>query len=178
MLLPAGTTVSPSACSPTFPLATRAGWSTPPPASRWLSTPDGARAEINVGASPFRRHYQGIRRKFVPYASLFVFYRREVSRLDRWRFSLYGGPGYSLRDYQEDNFKTMVGGPSASEGVCADFFLGRSVSFTSRHPEQTDRFLQVKLSCNQLFNAKQGKIVPSINLSAGLWFQSSDIKRK
>ncbi len=135
-------------------------------------------AEINVGASPFRRHYQGIRRKFVPYASLFVFYRRVVSRLDRWRFSLYGGPGYSLRDYQEDNFKTMVGGPSASEGVCADFFLGRSVSFTSSHPEQTDRFLQVKLSCNQLFNAKQGKIVPSINLSAGLWFQSSDIKRK
>ncbi len=135
-------------------------------------------AEVNIGASPFRRHYLGMQRSLVPYASLFAFYRRDVSRMDRWRFSLYGGPGYSLRLFRENDHNFAVGGLSASEGVCADFFLGRSVSFGTRHREQTDRFLQFKLSCNQLFNAKQGTIVPSINFSAGLWFQSTDIKRK
>ena len=138
----------------------------------------GFQAEINVGASPFRRHYLGLNRKLVPYMSAFTLYRGEVARNDKWRFSLYGGPGYSTRNFEEYDTRKPVGGLSFCGGVCADFLLGRTVSLSSRHPEQSNRFLQFKLSCNQMYNSRQRKVVPSVNLSAGLWFQSTSIKRK
>ena len=138
----------------------------------------GFQAEVNVGASPFKRHYYGLNNRWVPYVSVFTLYRGELFRIDKWRFSLYGGLGYSTRSYVQNDARISVGGLSLCEGICTDFLLNRLINLSGPRPEQTNRFLQFKLSCNQLYNSRQQQFVPSVNLSAGLWFQSTSIKRK
>ena len=138
----------------------------------------GFQAEVNVGASPFKRHYLGLSGNWVPYVSVFTLYRGELFRKDKWRVSLYGGPGYSSRSYVENDERISVGGLSLCEGICTDFLLNRLVTLSGPRPEQTNRFLQFKVSFNQLYNSRQRNTVPSVNLTAGLWFQTTSIKRK
>lgn len=138
----------------------------------------GFQVEAAIGVSPFRNRYLGLRSRIVPYAGVFAMYRRELFREGPWRFSVYGGPGYSIRMFNHEVLRTKVGGVSLCEGVCADYYLGRSVIFSTGSPEQLDRYMQFKLSFNQMYNARQQKMVPSVNLTAAILFQGSGIKRR
>lgn len=137
---------------------------------------NGFQVEAGVGASLFRNRYVGLQRNVVPYIGVFAMYRRELFREGPWSFSVYGGPGYSTRLF--DGMRLTVGGVSLCEGICADLYLGRSVILSVQHPEQNDRFLQLKLSLNQMYNAAQRKMVPSVNLTAAIRFQGSAITRR
>ena len=139
---------------------------------------NGFQVEAAIGVSPFRNRYVGLRSQIVPYVGVFALYRRELFSEGSWRFSVYCGPGYSVRVFNQETFRTKVGGVSLCEGVSADYYLGRSVIFSTAYPEQVDRFLQFKLSFNQIYNALQQKLVPSVNLTAVILFQGSGINRR
>ena len=139
---------------------------------------NGFQIEAGMGFSAFKRRYMGMNRNAVPYMAVFATYRREMIREGEWRFSLYGGAGYSALLHGHRDTRTTVGGPSLCEGVCADYYLGRSVFFSTGYPEQVDRFLRLRVSFNQMYNTLQQKLVPSVSLTAAILFQGSGIKRR
>ena len=133
-------------------------------------------AEVDFGLSSYRLHLYGLRDKTIPYVGAFVYFRQELAATDRLCISLFGGPGYAARLLDRDEYRVRVGGPALREGVSADLHLRRDISLGVRHPEQTDTFLQLRLAFGQLYNSSQHLVVPSLNLAAGLYFQSRGIK--
>jgi len=138
----------------------------------------GLGVQAQFGYAPFRREYMDVRQTAAPYASALVQYRKEISTRGRWHFSLQGGAGFAGRIFENAGQRVLVGGPALSEGISADFYAGRIVALSYGHPEQSDRFVQVKLSCNQLYNVRRKTVFPAINLSVGYGFQTHSIRRR
>jgi hypothetical protein len=136
----------------------------------------GARAQ--VGISFLRKRYLDLRQPFVIYFDVFGLYRREVLASGKMHLSVQGGPGIAARLFEANGENFLVGGPALDEGLILDLYSGRAVALSNGHPEQSDRFWRFTLSCNQLYNIRQNKVFPALNLSAGLWFQSRSITRR
>ena len=134
--------------------------------------------EFNLGMGFYRLQLYDLIRKPVPYLSLFAAYRRELLDAGKWRMSLYGGPGFTLRRFQHiDNSLKTVGGPALCEGICADLHTGRNIIFGVPKPIQSDSFVRLKLSLSQTYNLAQKKVVPAVTFSAGIHFQNHAIDR-
>ena len=134
------------------------------------------RAEIDYGLSLYRHRPYDFLDKPVPYIGVFAQYNRELIQTGRLRLLLSGGPGYTTRAFDHLDYRQYVGGPAFTEGLSTDLHLHRNVSFSNSRPEQSDTFLQLKLSFCQTFNLAQQLIIPSVNISAGIYFQGRSIK--
>lgn len=140
--------------------------------------------DASVGSSSFKRKYYGLdgawmNKKVVLTFCLSLGYGREITSSGPWHLSASAGPCYGARMFSfEGNEATPLGGIGLSEGVCLDYRFRRTLSFGTRHPEQSDAMLRLRLYADQIWNGRQRNIIPSVNLAVGLHFENRSLSRR
>ena len=140
--------------------------------------------DASIGNSTFRREYYGLNgawmsRKGVLTFCLSASYSRDLVVSGPWRLSASAGPCYGVRLFSfEGNEAAPLGGPGLSEGIALDYRFHRTLSFSTRHPEQSDVSVRLRLYTDQIWNGRQRNIIPSVNLGVGLHFDNRSLSRR
>ena len=146
--------------------------------------PSSLLIDASVGLNAFKRHYYGLEGSWINHSMassvcLSVQYGRELAAAGPWRLSAGAGPCYSARIFNYNrNAAYTIGGIGLSEGLCADLLFRRAMIFSSRRPERSDAYLRLRLYSDQIWNGPLKNIIPTVNLSVGLHFDSRSISRK
>ncbi len=137
-----------------------------------------------LGIHSFKRRYYGLEgsrmnSRLVSSACLSVQYGLALLTDGPWRLSASAGPCYSARFFNYDGKNVYpLGGIGLSEGISADYSFRRTMIFSTRRPECSDGALRIRLYCDQAWNGPQKNIIPTVNLSVGLHFDSRSISRQ
>lgn len=100
-------------------------------------------------------------------------YGRELFSTEELRLSVHAGPAFGGYLFSTNGaMGVLAGGPGLSEGLCLDYVVSRNISFSGRSPEYSDTSIRVRLYSDQIWILGQNYLLPTINLSAGIHFDS------
>ena len=106
-------------------------------------------------------------------------YGRDLFSTEELRLSVHAGPAFGGYVFSTNGaMGVLAGGPGLSEGLCLDYVISRSISFSGRSPEYSDTSLRFRLYSDQIWILGQNYFLPTLNLSVGIHFDSRLLSKR